>query len=134
MCLSQPGAQAFSEAHFGGGSGPILLDEVDCSGTELKLLNCKLYSPVGLHSCDHSQDAGVFCQGKANIGLCICKHISSGEVSYFSPWFHSSLVMYHSMPSSSLSSFKSSFWTTCKISNVLSSYSPVLTLVHHYRY
>ena len=45
---------------FGGGIGPILLDRVGCSGTESSLLNCS-HSGVGIHSCGHSEDAGVIC-------------------------------------------------------------------------
>ena len=48
-------------AHFGGGSGPIHLDNVRCVGTEQRLVDC-LANPVGDHNCLHSDDAGVRCQ------------------------------------------------------------------------
>ena len=47
---------------FGSGSGPIFLDDVICTGSEPSLLQC--YSnEVGVHNCDHSEDAGVQCAG-----------------------------------------------------------------------
>ncbi|NXO75369.1 NETR protein, partial [Sitta europaea] len=42
------------------GSGPILLDEVQCSGNELSLDQCKK-SDWGQQNCDHIEDAGVSC-------------------------------------------------------------------------
>jgi len=49
-------------AYFGRGSGSILLDNVVCSGTESSLLQCST-NPIGQHNCDHSEDAGVRCEG-----------------------------------------------------------------------
>ena len=49
-------------ADFGGGSGDILLDNVVCRGTESSLLECRI-NPIGQHNCDHSEDAGVRCEG-----------------------------------------------------------------------
>ena len=56
-------AVAFSRAHFGAGSGPIHLNNVDCSGSETNLFNC---SQNSLFHCTsgHSADAGVRCQGR----------------------------------------------------------------------
>lgn len=54
------GATAFSGAYFGHGTGGILLDNVGCSGQEHYLINC-IHSNIGVHDCDHSEDAGVFC-------------------------------------------------------------------------
>ena len=49
-------------AFFGRGSGSILLDNVICRGNEPSLLECNI-NPVGVHNCDHSEDAGVRCNG-----------------------------------------------------------------------
>ncbi|NXU54607.1 NETR protein, partial [Turnix velox] len=52
--------KALSWAQYGQGSGPILLDEVECSGNELSLDQCKK-SEWGQQNCDHIEDAGVSC-------------------------------------------------------------------------
>ena len=55
-------ASAPGEAHFGEGSGKVLLDSVHCSGEEQRLEEC---SHVGCfaHNCGPGGDAGVICSG-----------------------------------------------------------------------
>ena len=55
------GAIGFREAEFGEGTGAIWLDEVECSGTESRLTDCRA-QPVGVHDCNHTEDAGVECE------------------------------------------------------------------------
>ena len=55
-------AQALSSAYFGQGNGPIFLDNVACSGTEITLLSCNS-SKIGSYNCSHYEDAGVSCSG-----------------------------------------------------------------------
>nr|XP_038035101.1 deleted in malignant brain tumors 1 protein isoform X5 [Anas platyrhynchos] len=49
-------------AYFGQGQGPIWLDDVNCTGTEAALSECKLKG-WAVHSCDHDEDASVVCSG-----------------------------------------------------------------------
>ena len=65
MSLSQCGLieiQAWSQAHFGQGSGNIVLDDLSCTGSETSLFDCS-YLGVNNHNCGHSEDAGVTCSG-----------------------------------------------------------------------
>lgn len=52
--------EAKSYAHFGLGQDPIWLDDVECNGSETRLINCK-HNGWGLHNCVHHEDAGVIC-------------------------------------------------------------------------
>ena len=43
--------------------GPIHLDDVQCLGTEISLLECS-HNGVGSHNCGHHEDIGVHCSSK----------------------------------------------------------------------
>ncbi|XP_072138968.1 neurotrypsin isoform X2 [Mobula birostris] len=53
-------AKSWMWSHFGQGSGPILLDDVECTGNELSMDECRK-SNWREHNCDHTEDAGVSC-------------------------------------------------------------------------
>ncbi|XP_064384964.1 uncharacterized protein LOC135333878 isoform X2 [Halichondria panicea] len=58
---------AFSFAMFGQGTGPILLDNVGCTGSENRLIECS-HNGVGQHNCAHFEDASVQCDGSCTDG------------------------------------------------------------------
>ena len=56
----KPGATGQRNAAYGLGSGPILLDQVQCIGNESNIFDCPR-NQIGVHDCSHSEDAGVTC-------------------------------------------------------------------------
>lgn len=58
---------AVRASHFGEGSGPIHIDDVECSGRETSIFNCR--HRAGGSSCDHSRDAGVVCTSPGKMYL-----------------------------------------------------------------
>ena len=68
MCAYNSGAVAFPGAQFNPGTGPIFLDQIVCSGSETSVLDCRRHTPLGLPTCEHSQDAGVRCIGMYGTG------------------------------------------------------------------
>ena len=59
--FSLSGTLAFRGARFGQGVGPIFLDQLACRGDEQRVLDCNSF--LGVHMCDHTQDAGIRCIG-----------------------------------------------------------------------
>ncbi|XP_064643421.1 uncharacterized protein LOC135497585 [Lineus longissimus] len=54
------GGKVLANTPFGRGAGPILLDEVQCNGTESNIIDCKR-KPFGVHNCTHYKDLTVEC-------------------------------------------------------------------------
>ena len=48
-------------AGFGVATGPVLIDEARCDGSETRLINCR-HNGVGTLNCDHSKDVGLRCR------------------------------------------------------------------------
>eukprot|EP00118_Oscarella_pearsei_P003516 m.14594 g.14594 ORF g.14594 m.14594 type:complete len:741 (+) comp25845_c0_seq2:95-2317(+) len=50
----------YHASHFGGGTGMIWMDEVQCKGEEKRLADCP-FNGWHEHNCNHAEDAGVQC-------------------------------------------------------------------------
>ena len=52
---------SYESSHtFDGAFGPIFMDYVNCTGSEVRLWDCVHFTHS--YGCDHSHDAGVRCQ------------------------------------------------------------------------
>ncbi|GAB1603362.1 scavenger receptor cysteine-rich type 1 protein M130-like, partial [Argonauta hians] len=58
--LGYSNAAAYGKAHFGAGTGRIWLDNVNCTGSESSLSECRS-NRWGQHDCEHTEDAAVNC-------------------------------------------------------------------------
>ncbi len=54
------GALAILFSGFTDGTGPILLDNVQCIGNEKSLISCTA-NKIGVHNCAHDEGAGAIC-------------------------------------------------------------------------
>ena len=59
-------ALSIPQGFFGRGQTPIHLDELSCFGNETALIDCQ-HPGVGVHNCEHIEDAGVICIGESQI-------------------------------------------------------------------
>ena len=60
VCVLYVAYSAVGQAAYGQGTGDILLDDVQCTGTETSLVDCPNRG-LGVHNCAHFEDAGVVC-------------------------------------------------------------------------
>ena len=85
--LVSVGGTAYSYAHFGAGTGPIFLDDVQCSSSASQLLECSS-RPILSHNCHHTADAGVGCEGTVHyyLGLYLkppCRFVKQTQLLLF---------------------------------------------------
>ena len=69
---------ARSSSYYGEGSGPIWLDNVDCTGLENSMGECS-HSGWGVHSstCNHGKDAAVLCSSEYSFNMILHIYITS---------------------------------------------------------
>uniref|UniRef100_A0A8C8D8L3 SRCR domain-containing protein n=1 Tax=Oncorhynchus tshawytscha TaxID=74940 RepID=A0A8C8D8L3_ONCTS len=71
-------------AHFGQGSEPTWLDNVNCSGSESYLSECS-HRSFGVEDCNHGEDAGVFCLSEIRL-VNGTSHCCGVEILYKGQW------------------------------------------------
>ena len=63
--LGFPGVvTTYHRARFGRGTGPIIMDDLNCVGNEYSPFGCRMRA-IGTHNCGHHEDASVTCQSKS---------------------------------------------------------------------
>ena len=70
-----PDAMAVPSAQYDQGTGPIVMDDVHCTGSEARLIDCP---HVTQHNCTHFEDASIRCVIRSKIILFLqwCIHHS----------------------------------------------------------
>ncbi|KAI3370468.1 hypothetical protein L3Q82_025229 [Scortum barcoo] len=71
--------KATKRASFGQGSGPIWMDNVQCTGHESSVTDCK-HQGLGLHKCGHEDDVGVVCEESGHNSF--CNHTCSNNTTF----------------------------------------------------
>ncbi len=68
-----------AQANYGQGGGPIVMDDVACTGNETMLMDCIF---TANHNCGHNEDAGVRCinAGQNTCELKVIKKISDATL------------------------------------------------------
>ena len=59
--ISSTVATTLTSGNVVDGTGQILLDNLQCTGRESRLIDCP-HLGLGIHDCSHSEDAGVRCR------------------------------------------------------------------------
>ncbi|XP_060574189.1 deleted in malignant brain tumors 1 protein-like, partial [Ruditapes philippinarum] len=94
---STRGAISYQSAHFGQGSGQILLDDLSCDGSENDIANCGNRG-WGTHNCGHHEDAGVRCGYYCRNSPCrnggTCNEVSNSNTCSCRPGFGGSFCEY----------------------------------------
>ena len=90
MIYGNAESEYFGSARFGGGSGPIWMSDLTCSGTEPSLFTCTSNTPLGsvqnTTTCTHLNDVSVRCSG-----------YSSGNLILYLLMFIPSIAVYHAV-------------------------------------
>ncbi len=70
----------------------IWLDDLGCSGSESRLINCRR-NIIGFSNCDHSEDVAVSCTGSKSQQYIMCMCMHGGDI--FSFEFNRHISMTH---------------------------------------
>lgn len=71
------GATALKNAYFGPGTGPVLLNNINCRGNETRLSSCS-FTRYSIVRCDHYQDVSVRCRTTCTEGDVILLNGTNG--------------------------------------------------------
>ena len=64
--------KVFTNGAFGPGTGPIWMDDVECTGDERLMMQCPQHRlGLGNSDCTHQEDAGVECSGPDSSLMCV---------------------------------------------------------------
>ncbi|XP_031565288.1 uncharacterized protein LOC116300545 [Actinia tenebrosa] len=84
--LGYPAATAaHGTAYYGQGTGPMILDDVNCLGNETRLGECSMKEPLN-SNCAHSEDAGAECIPKYRLANGSKLNEGRFEVFYLGSW------------------------------------------------
>ena len=102
-----PGSMPYSLAHFGEGTGPIVLDDVQCNPSiHRRLLDCP-HPGLRQHNCRHFEDAGVSCSPCMSLKHKLCSevlyHFSCRNLYNYVPFFKFYLELQYSHVSTVMS-------------------------------
>ena len=61
LTITYTAAEALLNAAFGEGTGAIVMDDVNCLGSESQLASCPNTSTIS-GNCNHAHDAGARCE------------------------------------------------------------------------
>ena len=68
-----------SRAFYGQGTGAIVLDNLQCTGSETRLVDCP-HNGLNIHNCAHSEDAGVQCESKNQLSTASCNNSADKSI------------------------------------------------------
>ena len=73
--------EVVTSSRFGAGTGQIWLDDVSCTGSEGRLVDCT-HPPLGTNNCGHVKDVGVICTPQGGSGSLGVLRLVDGRTPY----------------------------------------------------